>query len=259
MGIKHDLFYGSLFLHQKLAKLFGGELVFVRAGYLKNNIVTQPMAYDAVSQNICFEYKEQMDYVRYRAIELIAEEITKNNIKGDIAEAGVDYGDCSWIISHAFPNRKFFLYDTFSGFDKRDVDIEQDNNYTSSAFFKSTNYFRRSNFKTSMEQMEFVRQRLKNSDNAFFRKGYFPETALEETDRSFAFVSLDMDLYHPILKGIEFFYPRLSKGGYIIIHDYNHREFLGIKKAVEECEQKFGAIPKFPLPDQGGSIILAKI
>ncbi len=259
MSFKHDLFYGSLFMHQKLAKHFGGELVFVRKGYLANNVVTQPMAYDSVTSTMYPEYKDQMDYVRYRTIELIAEEIKKNNIEGDIAEAGVDYGECSWIINGAFPDRKFFLYDTFSGFDKRDVEIEQSHNYTSDDFFKSANYFKRNNFKTSEEQIEYVKQHLKYPQNAIFRKGYFPETAAGETNNRFAFVSLDMDLYQPILSGVEFFYPRLNKGGYIMVHDYNHREFHGIKNAIAECENKFGLIPKTPLPDQGGSIVLMKL
>lgn len=259
MSIKHNLFYGSLFLHQKLAKHFGGELVFVPTGYLKNNIVTQPMAYDSVSQNMYSDYKNQMDYARYRTIELIAEEIGRNNITGDVAEAGVDYGDCSWIINDAFPDRTFYLYDTFSGFDNRDITIEQQQNYTSNAFFESANYFKRSNFKTPEDQITYVRKRLSHPQNAIFRKGYFPETTIEEENKRFAFVSLDMDLYQPILNGIEFFYPRLSKGGYMMIHDYNHREFQGIKKAVSECEKKLGTIPKIPLPDQGGSIVFMKI
>ncbi len=259
MSIKHNLFYGSLCLHQKLAEHFGGELVFVPAGYLKNNIVTQPMAYDTVAKSMRFEYKNQMDYVRYRTIELIAEEISRNNICGAIAEAGVDYGDCSWIINEVFPDRTFYLYDTFSGFDQRDVKVEQQQQYTSNEFFESANYFKRSTFQTSDEQIESVRQRLKHPHNAVFKKGYFPETAKEEQEERFAFVSLDMDLYQPILHGIEFFYPRLSKGGYMMIHDYNHREFRGIKKAVAEYEPKFGIIPKIPLPDQGGSIVFMKI
>ena len=259
MSIKHNLFYGSLFLHQKLAKHFKGELVFVPSGYLKNNIVTQPMAYDAVSSNMYQDYKHQMDYVRYRTIELIAEEIRRQCIPGDIAEAGVDYGDCSWIINRAYPDRTFYLYDTFSGFDKRDVEVEQNRRYTSAEFFESANYFKRSNFKSSDEQMEYVRKCLAHPEKAVFRKGYFPQTAAEETEKTFAFVSLDMDLYQPIVNGIEFFYPRLSRGGYIMIHDYNHREFQGIKQAVAESETKFGPIPKFPLPDQGGSIVLTKI
>lgn len=258
MSWKHSLFFGSLFLHQKIAKSMGGELVFVRKDYLKKNVVTQPMAYDAVAANNYPKYREQMDYVRYRAIELIAEEIRRNHVAGDIAEAGVDYGDCSWVINSAFPDRRFFLYDTFAGFDGRDVAVEREHDFTSQDFFESAGYFKRDSFATPDEQTEYVKKRLKYPEQAVFRKGYFPETAAGEEDRRFAFVSLDMDLYQPILSGIEFFYPRLSDGGYIMIHDYNHREFQGIKQAVAECEKKFGPIPKMPLPDQGGSIVLTK-
>lgn len=251
MGVKRDLFCSSLSLHQKVAKrLWGKRIVF-----------TQAMAYDTVSSNMYSEYKKQVDYIRHRTIELIAEEIKKNNIEGDIAEAGVAWGDCSWIINGAFPDRKFFLYDTFSGFDKRDIEIDQNHNYTSNEFFESMHYFKNSNFKTPDEQIEYVRQRLKYPENVVFRKGYFPETATNEKDRCFAFVSLDMDLYQPILNGIEFFYPRLNKGGYMMIHDYNHKEMQGVKKAVAEAEKRFGrgVIPKVPLPDEGGTIVLMKL
>ena len=259
MSIKHNLFYGSMFLHQKIAKHFGGELIFTPRGYLESNIVTQPMAYDSVTGNMYGEYKRQMDYVRYRTIELLAEELNRNAVQGDIAEAGVDYGDCSWVINAAFPDRKLYLYDTFSGFDKRDVETEEHSHYTTKGFFNSANYFRRTDFATPEDQINYVKQRLKHPQNAVFRKGYFPESAAYEQDNRFAFVSLDMDLYQPILCGIDFFYPRLNNGGYIMIHDYNHREFRGIKKALAESEEKFGAIPKVPLPDQGGTIVLTKI
>ena len=43
-----------------------------------------------------------------------------------------------------------------------------------------------------------------------------------------------------------------------MIHDYNHREFKGIKDAVCEAERELGPLPKMPLPDQGGTIVLMK-
>ena len=257
MSLKHDLFYKTLFLHQKIAKKFGGKVEFV-PNYLEGKIHTQPMAYDAVTKNDFQYYNQFYDYVRFRTIELIAEEIYRNKVEGDIAEAGVDYGDCSTVINAVFHDRKMFLYDTFSGFDKRDVEVEKKNSYTTDDFFESANYFKRESFKSSDEQLEYVRKRLKYAENAEFRKGYFPETATGEADRKFAFVSLDMDLYQPIKSGIEFFYPRLSHGGYIMIHDYNHSEFKGIKDAVAETEAVLGPFAKMPIPDQGGTIVIMK-
>lgn len=257
MGLKKELFEKSLFLHQIVAKRSGGKVKFV-PDYLEGKVHTQPMAYDAVAKSEFNNYNQFYDYVRFRTIELIAEEIYRNNVEGDIVEAGVDYGDCSTVINAVFKDRKMFLYDTFSGFDKRDVEVEEKNSYTSDSFFKSANYFKRESFKSPEEQMEYVRKRLRYPENATFRKGYFPETAEGEKERKFAFVSLDMDLYQPIKSGIEFFYPRLSKGGYIMIHDYNHEEFKGIKDAVAETEAIYGPFAKMPIPDQGGTIVIMK-
>lgn len=258
MGIKHKLFYGTMALHQWVAKRQGGSIQFI-PDYLKNCIATQPMAYDAVGTTQRENFYGQYDYVRYRTIELLASEIYQHQVEGEIAEAGVDCGECSWVINAAFPDRKMYLYDTFTGFDQRDVEIEKQNRYTTKSFFENSNYFKRERFQSSEEQMEFVKKRLQHPENVSFRKGYFPETAKGEKDNRFAFVSLDMDLYQPIRKGIEFFYPCLNKGGFMMIHDYNHREFLGIKKAVAECEELFGPLATVPIPDQGGTVVIAKV
>ena len=53
-----------------------------------------------------------------------------------------------------------------------------------------------------------------------FHKGLFPGTASVVADRRFSFVHLDVDLYESTLAGLEFFYPRMSRGGIIISHDY---------------------------------------
>lgn len=43
------------------------------------------------------------------------------------------------------------------------------------------------------------------------------------------------------------------------MHDYNNIEFNGIKKSIIEAEDKLGtSICRFPLPDQGGTIVLSK-
>ena len=39
-------------------------------------------------------------------------------------------------------------------------------------------------------------------------------------DMVFALVHLDCDLYAPMRAGLEFFYPKLVPGGFMIIHDY---------------------------------------
>ena len=66
---------------------------------------------------------------------------------------------------------------------------------------------------TPDEQIQYVLGRLKHPENAVVRKGFFPKSAEKESSECFSFVSLDMDLYKPILEGILFFYPKLDRGG----------------------------------------------
>ncbi|WP_257007056.1 TylF/MycF family methyltransferase [Helicobacter pullorum] len=50
----------------------------------------------------------------------------------------------------------------------------------------------------------------------------------------FKFVNLDVDLYQPILSGLQYFYPKMVKDGVILVHDYFHPFYTGTKKAVDE-------------------------
>jgi O-methyltransferase len=98
---------------------------------------------------------------------------------------------------------------------------------------------------------------MKTKENCIIKKGYFPETAHEFED-TFAFVSIDVDLYEPIYNGLAYFYPRLERGGYIFIHDYNDgQKYIGVKEAVKKyCSEN--NIAYFPLSDNQGSAIIMK-
>ena len=103
---------------------------------------------------------------------------------------------------------------------------------------------------------------IKNEKNTFIRKGFFPNTIeLKEKDDKFCLVSLDADLYEPILEGLRFFYPRLVTGGYILVHDYNGLDIIGneyitlagVKKAIKDYEKEIGkGLCKVPISDMNG-------
>lgn len=72
-------------------------------------------------------------------------------------------------------------------------------------------------------------------ENCQIIKGYFPDTAKYlNPNETYAFVSLDCDLYNPILAGVQYFYPRMEKHGVIFVHDYYSalEGFNGVKKAI---------------------------
>lgn len=191
-----------------------------------------------------FDVYSDGGYIRLSSLELVATEIYENNVMGAVAELGVYRGRFAKKINEAFPDRKLYLFDTFEGFDQRDIKNEISNNY-STASVDLTN-----------TSVDIVLKQMLYKDNCIIKKGFFPDTAVN-IDDSFAFVSLDADLYQPIYEGLKFFYPRLSRGGYIFVHDYNNYEFKGSKQAVRDFCNANG-ISYFPLSDYAGSAIISK-
>ena len=78
-----------------------------------------------------------------------------------------------------------------------------------------------------------VRKYINGNENILFHKGPFPLTVEDLKEDQYAFVHLDADLYQPTLAALRYFYPKLSAGGVIIVHDYNHH-WDGARKAVTE-------------------------
>lgn len=86
-------------------------------------------------------------------------------------------------------------------------------------------------------------------EQCIIKKGYFPQSA-EEIEEQFCYVNLDMDLYKPTLEGLYFFYPRMTQGGIITIHDYFTKGYEGIKVALHKFLEEMGEkIVPFPIGD----------
>lgn len=211
---------------------------------LSNNkyALTRTMVY--LGRNRNFDVYNEGGYIRLSSLELVSHEINENKVKGEVAELGVYRGRFAKKINEAFPDRKLYLFDTFEGFDQRDITKELSNKY-STASVDLTN-----------TSVDIVIDEMPNKQNCIIKKGFFPDTALN-LEETFAFVSIDTDLYQPIYDGLKYFYPRLSKGGYIFVHDYNNHEFKGSKQAVRDFCNENG-VSFFPLSDYAGSAVISK-
>jgi O-methyltransferase len=183
------------------------------------------------------------DVIRYQTLALVAGEIKSKKIKGCVAELGVYKGDFAKRINVYFPDKTLYLFDTFYGFDKRDVDIEK----------KFNNNAKENDFTNN--NIEVVLKKMKYPENCIIKKGWFPETT-ENIEERFAFVSIDTDLFEPIYQGLLYFYDRLEKGGYIFVHDYNGKLY-GAKEAVQRFSEEFN-VPYVPLSDLCGSVVFSK-
>ncbi len=192
------------------------------------------------------EYKINSSYVltqveaRINFLKRYAEMSTlANNETAAVAEGGVFQGEFAKEINLCFPNNDLYLFDTFEGFDQRDVQLDE-----SRGFSEET----KNNL--SITSTDLVLSKLPYKERAIFRKGYFPETTQGLESLRFIFVNLDFDLYKPILAGLEYFYPRLLDGAVMLIHDYYSTGYFGVKQAVEDYEQQTGVnLVKLPIGD----------
>lgn len=184
------------------------------------------------------------DYVRLSSLELVADEIHQRKIPGNTAELWVYQWYFASKIQECFPTKKLYLFDTFEGFATKDLETEKNKEYSDGRErFGDTN-------------VEKVMEKMSQPHNCIVKKWYFPKTA-EDVDDTFCFVSIDTDLYEPILAGLERFYPRLNQGGYIFIHDYNNVEYKWAKQAVQKfCQEQH--INYFPLTDNRGTVVIMK-
>ena len=84
--------------------------------------------------------------------------------------------------------------------------------------------------------MQHILKQKKISENVELVKGditkTIPEYLIKHPRMKISLLNLDVDLYEPSKVILENLYPRLSKGGVLILDDYN--VFPGETKAVDE-------------------------
>lgn len=183
---------------------------------------------------------------RAATMRLLAEQIRKEGVPGDAAELGVFRGEFAALINAALPDRALLLFDTFEGFDVRDVETEQGLGFCGAKV---------GDFSETGEAL--VLSRLPHPERAELYRGFFPESFAPCRERRFCFVSIDADLYAPTSAALPVFFDRLEVGGALMIHDVNSTQFVGAGRAVEEFCRERGLLPT-PVCDLHGSVILRK-
>ncbi len=137
-------------------------------------------------------------------------------IEGDIAEVGVYKGGSAKLIYEATESKSIHLFDTFEGLPKlSEYDVPEQ--------------FHKGSYPALYDE---VKGYLKEYPRISIHKGLFSDTANWVKDKRFSFVHLDVDIYESTLDCLNFFYPRMSKGGVIISHDYTGAK--GVRKAFDD-------------------------
>nr|WP_165388447.1 class I SAM-dependent methyltransferase [Sphingomonas populi] len=122
---------------------------------------------------------------------------------GDYAELGTYRGLTASILwSRRAPGTTLYCFDTFAGFDERDLADGRLSQDMEKAAFRDTS-------------LDIVRQRISggSDDGLAFRVGFFPDTFAGLEGKRFRLVHIDMDLADPITAALETFWPRMVDGG----------------------------------------------
>jgi predicted O-methyltransferase YrrM len=160
------------------------------------------------------------DLPRLYALSMNIKQVLNEGVPGDVAELGVYRGNSAAVLAHYARqhNRAIFLFDTFQGFDTGDitgVDASKTREFADTS-------------------LDLVRE-IVGDEAVTYVKGYFPGSITDTVaKRHFAIVHVDCDLYEPMKAALEFFYPRLSSGGLMILHDYGNPCWVGAKQVVDE-------------------------
>lgn len=175
---------------------------------LYNDEKSIKLAREAVTKNFPVLFKPSELLLLYNIVK------KQNRYEGCMAEVGVYKGVSAKILCEAkAANKELYLFDTFKGLPKTD---------------KIDKGFKEGLFSTDISN---IKSKLSDYKNINIITGLFPkDTGKHVTDKNFCFVHLDVDLYRSTKDCLEFFYPRLIKGGIILSHDYH---ISGVKKAID--------------------------
>ena len=178
------------------------------------------------------------DYVRLATLELLCRRLAA--VPGAAAELGVYRGFFARCINQLLPQRKLYLFDSFEGFSE-DARVSAP--------------FQAAHANTAADKVMAI---MPHPEQVLVKAGFFPDS-LKGLEERFCLVSLDVDFYQTTLDGLRYFWPRMEKGGYLMLHDWGSPKLPGVRQALEHYEAEIGQrLPAVPLCDIGGSLILCK-
>lgn len=199
-----------------------------------------------------YEYYKDFS-VKTAALRKIAWRLRELGVEGVAADLGCGYGEISWQMNALMPERKLYLFDTFTGYDERDVFKEHQ---LGNVEVEAGKYAFSDREQQKAESL--LLDRMPYPESVIVKKGWFPESALDLEKETYALVYMDTGLYAPTFSGIQYFFSRLSRGGMIVLSGYEDGKRRSVHQAIEDLEKQYGAFLITPLCDLDGTIVITR-
>jgi O-methyltransferase len=167
---------------------------------------------------------------RGRTLYRLARDVERLGIPGALLDCGAWNGGSSALLSAGAPSRAVWAFDSFEGLPPPGpIDKYADVDWID-------------NCRAAEENVREAFCRFAYPERLHVVKGWFaltfPQAAADIP--AVALLHADADWYDSILLTLETFYPRVSRGGYVVIDDYNF--WKGAHEATEEFRRRLGIV-----------------
>lgn len=139
----------------------------------------------------------------------------QNKLNSNFVEVGI-YSGMSMYFMAEHCNKIFIGIDSFEGVSEPTPGID-------------TDYFTKGSLASEIENAQ---RYLKKFNNVKLLKGWVPEVLESLPELKYSLVHIDVDLYEPTKKSIEYFWDRLLPDGVLICDDFGSSKTIGAKKAM---------------------------
>ncbi len=177
-----------------------------------------------------------------RALNLVKYFEHSLSLDGSRAECGVLRGFSALLVARVhqihdpdFVGQDFHLIDSFEGLSRPTEDDAIGYRDLGGGRREAVYSHNAGDFAADLEGVEAV---MKPFSETAFHKGWIPEIFETLPETNWAFVHIDVDLHEPTFKCLEYFVPRMVKGGCIVNDDFSSPLFPGGGSGwAKYCEQ----------------------
>lgn len=166
-------------------------------------------------------------------------------LPGDFVECGVNKGAVSSAVMQYLDwnslDKTFYLLDTFGGLDTRQIDDEtvasRNKAWVETGYYES--------------DVERVRRNFAEWRNVRIVQGAVPDTLPQVDTETVAYLHVDMNHAPPEVAAVDYFWPMLQPGAFVLLDDYGYFGFRGQKEAMDACAARKD-VPVLTLPTGQG-------
>jgi hypothetical protein len=181
--------------------------------------------------------------IEWRAYTVCWAAMKGKHLEGDYVECGVDRGGFSRAAMHyigfaRLPHKKFYLVDTYAGIPEET--LREDPNRE----LLSTRYDR---------TYDDVVRTFAPFPNAIIVRGKVPEILPTVAAEKICYLCVDLNTAGPSVAAAEFFWDRMVSGATMVLDDYGHTFFAGMKQGLDDFARKRG-VEVLSLPTGQGLI-----